>query len=82
MHRGELGAYLRQREAHSVSAPYRAYQGPEGMWGVHGDGGGILYEPEFCRETAEAIADMENSERPPKDWEETKDRLVRAGLPF
>lgn len=62
---------------------YEAFQGDNGMWGVGGaDGHGVLYEADFARITAEAIADMENSDKPPKDWEEAKQRLKAAGLPY
>jgi hypothetical protein len=57
-----------------------AEQGHDGTWGV-GTGSAWLYEPQFTRITAEAIADMENSESPPADWTETNQRLVWLGLP-
>lgn len=60
----------------------KAFQGENGMWGVCDESErGLLYESDMSRATAEAIADMENSENPPKDWEETKQRLEAAGLP-
>lgn len=52
-----------------------------GKWGVE-DRGSVLYEPEFCKRTAKAIADMENSNDVPIDWEETAARLVKMGLPL
>ncbi len=58
-----------------------AIRGDNGMWGVDEDGG-VLYEPSFSRATAEAIADMENSDNPPEDWKETANRLAVMGLPF
>ncbi len=58
----------------------KAFQGDDGTWGVE-DNGATLYDPSFSRPTAEAIADMENSENPPKDWEETADKLTAMGLP-
>jgi hypothetical protein len=42
----------------------------------------ILYESMFCRLTAEAISWMYNTQQPPKDWEETKERLDMMGLPY
>jgi hypothetical protein len=39
------------------------------------DSGAILYEACFDRGTAELICYMENSDNPPKDWEETSKRL-------
>lgn len=61
---------------------FSAFQGDEGLWGVHDQHGAVLYDPTFARATAEAVADMENSEKPPVDWEETAERLKQAGLPF
>ncbi len=58
---------------------YAAILGDNGMWGVE-ENDVVLYEPSFARQTAEAIADMENSERPPKDWMETADKLTAMGL--
>lgn len=51
------------------------------LWGVEDDEA-ILYEAGFSRPTAEAIADRENSDYPPADWKETRDRLEVMGLPF
>lgn len=59
----------------------RAIQAEDGTWYVGGDVS-VLYEPPFARITAEAIADMENSAQPPKDWFETRDKLEAMGLPF
>jgi len=59
----------------------QAIQDENGLWGVGGETF-IVYESQFSRITAEAIADMENSENPPKDWKETKERLKIMGLPF
>lgn len=53
--------------------------GTEGAWGVE-DHGGIIYEPDFSKAVAEAIADMLNSEFPPSNWFETEARLIRRGL--
>ena len=58
------------------------FKGDDGLWGIADSRGGIYYEADFCRVTAEAIVDMMMAERPPKDWEETKERLDRAGLPY
>ena len=60
---------------------HQAFRSEEGLWGVGGDNW-LIYEPEFCRITAEAIADMYNAENPPEDWHETARRLTLAGLPF
>lgn len=60
---------------------HQAYIGTNGLWGVC-QGNGVEYEAEFCRLTAETIADMYNSDNPPADWYETSDRLTVAGLPF
>jgi hypothetical protein len=58
---------------------FRAIQGDDGTWGVEGDEG-VLYDPQFSKVAAEAIVDMENSENPPTDWEETSRRLDRMGV--
>ena len=60
---------------------YRAFRGDDGMWGVEDDSGAVLYDADLARQTAEATADMESSESPPADWDETKAKLVTAGLP-
>lgn len=60
---------------------HKAFQGDDGTWGVE-EGGATLYEPMFSRATAEAIAEMEDAENPPKDWGGTRDRLDKMGLPY
>lgn len=61
---------------------YHAFQGEDGMWGLADENDAVLYDPQFAKITADAMADLENAENPPKDWEETRDRLMEMGLPF
>lgn len=63
---------------------YELFQGDDnGLWGLQGEGGtGILYEPSFTKETAEAVLEMEHSDDPPEDWFETAIRLTLLGLPY
>ncbi|MFA6690112.1 MAG: hypothetical protein WCS18_11605 [Sphaerochaetaceae bacterium] len=58
---------------------YVAEMGDDGTWGV-AQNGVVLYDCMFSRAVAEALADMENSEKPPADWLEAKDRLESIGL--
>ena len=58
---------------------HEAFMGDDGAWGVECQGA-VLYEADFTRAQAEALADMENSDNPPKDWEEAERRLKRMGL--
>lgn len=60
---------------------FKAFQSDEGLWGV-GTTDTVLYEADMCRLTAETIADMYNTKKPPKDWNETARRLDAAGLPY
>jgi hypothetical protein len=39
----------------------------------------LLYEPDFVKATAQRIAELENSENPPEDWEATREILEREG---
>lgn len=55
----------------------KIWKGTNGRWGI--GGGGVLYEAGFCKRTAQRIADLENSEKPPKDWEHTGDILEKEG---
>jgi hypothetical protein len=60
---------------------HKVFKGSNGLWGVE-ESGAVLYEPSFTRNTAKAIANMEDCETPPVDWEETRDRLNELGLPY
>ena len=57
-----------------------AFVGDNGMWGIcDSTGRGLVYESEFSKEAAEAVADMINSDNPPSDWEEMEARLMASG---
>jgi len=59
---------------------YKIFQSEDGMWGVQD--GAVLYDPSFSKITAQAIADLSNAQFPPKNWEETTERLDAMGLPY
>ena len=40
--------------------------------------GGLIYESDLSRITAEAIVEMLNSDNPPKDWEETRNVWLKC----
>lgn len=56
------------------------FGGENGLFGVEDNG--VIYEADFPRATAERIAELESSTRPPKDWEATRAILEREGLPL
>jgi hypothetical protein len=56
----------------------KPFRGSNGRWGV--DGCGLLYHSGFSKRTAQRIADLENSDEPPKDWEHTKTILDKEGF--
>jgi hypothetical protein len=57
-----------------------AGQHPEELgYGVTGSRGGTLYEANFKKDTADRIAQLENSANPPKDWEATSVILEAEG---
>jgi hypothetical protein len=53
-----------------------------GRFGVESNGGGVIYDAMFDRETAARIAQLESQDRPPADWEETREILEREGFPL
>ena len=55
------------------------FRGRNGRFGLEEDGA-IQYEAQFTEQVADAIAEMENSDKPPRDWYETKERLHAMGL--
>ncbi len=57
----------------------KAYSGTNGLYGVE-MAGAVIYDPEFTREIARRIAELENGKTPPKDWEETQQILEAEGL--
>ena len=62
---------------------YKVYRGSgrdRNHWGVEGINGGMLYEPQFTKKVAERIVELENSAKPPKDWEATSNMLEREGF--
>jgi hypothetical protein len=48
-------------------------------YGVRGTLSGVLYEADFFRDTAERIAELENSASPPADYEATAPILTAEG---
>ena len=61
---------------------YSAFVGDDGFWGIEDQDEAILYEATFCRVTAESLADLYNSERPPRNWFEAEKLLKAMGLPI
>ena len=55
------------------------FRGRNGLYGLE-DSGGVLYEATFTKPVADAVAEMENSDDVPRDWYETKERLIAMGL--
>lgn len=51
----------------------------EAGYGVRGVKGGIIYEANFVKDTAERIAQLLNSEYPPEDWNATSNILLAEG---
>ena len=55
-----------------------------GRWGIEDiddEGrGGIVYEADFTKKAAERIIQLETSDNPPADWEETREILEREGF--
>ena len=50
-----------------------------GRWGIE-DGNGLVYEAGFTKKAAERIIQLESSDNPPADWEETREILEREGF--
>lgn len=49
------------------------------QWGV-GTKHAVLYDPMFSEPVAKRLAELENSNKPPKDWEAAERILIREGL--
>jgi uncharacterized protein YifE (UPF0438 family) len=43
-------------------------------------GNAVIYEAQFSRRTAQALADLENGPRPPRTWKVAERRLLAAGF--
>lgn len=58
----------------------RAFKSDESeLWGVE-QGCAIVYEPEFSKEAATRIAQLESSKHPPADWCATEKILRSEGI--
>jgi hypothetical protein len=66
-----------------VNETYSIFKGKhddEPGYGVRGSATGVLYEANMRKDTAERIAQLENSANPPKDWEATTVILEAEGF--